>query len=139
MGNNNFSQFSVYFQMFIRTLNANPIKLAVAKVVMLDPLFSPSAPASASWADTMKTTVAKNSTKRSCFIILSWNIKRMHKRTTVGIICHNNELSSSLRWLDCLQTDSEVFVLSAEINQILLKNSFIPTLLIFMCLVALYQ
>ena len=48
MGNNNFSQFSVYFQMFIRTLNANPIKLAVAKVVMLDQLFSPSAPASAS-------------------------------------------------------------------------------------------
>ena len=48
--------------------------------------------------------------------------------TRAAIICHNDELSSSLGWLDCLLTDSEVFILSAEINQILLKISFIPIL-----------
>ena len=28
-----------------------------------------------------------------------------------AIICHNDELSLSLSWLDCLLTDSEVFIL----------------------------
>ena len=36
-------------------------------------------------------------------------------------------------------TDSEVFILFAEINQILFNISFIPNLLIFMYLVGLYQ
>ena len=53
-----------------------------------------------------------------------------------AIICHNDELS--LSWLDCLLTDSEVFILFAEINQILLKIYFFPILLTFMYLVALY-
>ena len=48
--------------------------------------------------------------------------------TSVAIICHNDELSSSLGWLDCLLTDSEVFILSAEISQLLLKIYFIPIL-----------
>ena len=42
--------------------------------------------------------------------------------TSAAIICHNDELS--LSWFDCLLTDSEVFILFAEINQILLKISF---------------
>ena len=48
----------------------------------------------------------------------------------------NEELSLSLTCLDCLQIDSEGFIL---INQIFLKISFIPILLTFMYLVALYQ
>ena len=60
--------------------------------------------------------------------------------TIAAIICHNDELSSSFSWLDCLQTDSELFlILFAEINQLLLKISFIPIILTFMYLVALYQ
>ena len=55
----------------------------------------------------------------------------------VRIICHNDDLS--LTWLDCLQIDSEGFILFAEINQMLLKISFIPILITFMHLVALYQ
>ena len=31
-----------------------------------------------------------------------------------AIICHNDELSLSLTWLDCLQLDSEGFILLAE-------------------------
>ena len=38
----------------------------------------------------------------------------------VTIICHDDYL------VDCLQIDSEGFILFAEINQILLKISFIP-------------
>ena len=45
----------------------------------------------------------------------------------------------SLSWLDCLLPDSKVFILVAEINQILLKTSFIPIFLTLMYLVALYQ
>ena len=48
------------------------------------------------------------------------------------IICHFDELSSSLTWLDCLGIDSEGFIFFAEINQILLKISFIPIILTFM-------
>ena len=44
-----------------------------------------------------------------------------------------------LTWLDCLLTDSEFFIWFAEISQILLKICFIPILLTFMYLVALYQ
>ena len=54
-----------------------------------------------------------------------WN----YKTTFAAIIYHNDELSSSLSWFDCLQTDSEVVILSAKITQILLKISFIPILL----------
>ena len=53
------------------------------------------------------------------------------------IICHNYDLNLSLTWLaDCLQMDSEVLILFAEI---LLKMSFISILLTCMYLVALYQ
>ena len=50
------------------------------------------------------------------------------------IICQFDELSLNLSWLDCLQIDSEDFILLAEINQILLKISFIlnPTFMQFM-------
>ena len=57
----------------------------------------------------------------------------------VTIICNNDELSLSLTWPDCLQIDSEAFILFVEINQILLKISFIPILLAFMYLVAVFQ
>ena len=53
------------------------------------------------------------------------------------IICHNYDLNLSLIWLaDCLQMDSEVLILFAEV---LLKMSFISILLTCMYLVALYQ
>ena len=55
----------------------------------------------------------------------------------MAIICHNDDLSLSLTCVDLLQIDSESFLLFAEINQILLKISFIPILLTFMYLVAL--
>ena len=58
---------------------------------------------------------------------------------TVAIVCHINDTSLSLTLLDCLQIDSEGFILFAEINQMLLKVSFIPIFLTFMHLVALYQ
>merc|ERR1711956_9274 len=67
---------SVYCQKFIRTLNANPIKLAVANVVVQAPAgtvtfaATVSLAAAASLADNMRTTVAIKSTKKSCFIIL---------------------------------------------------------------------
>ena len=82
------------------------------------------------------------SQKNSVYDLFIHNLRMFFFRaveTSVAIICHNDELSSSLRWLDCLLTDSEVFILSAEINQVLLKISFIPILLTFMYLVALYQ
>ena len=42
---------------------------------------------------------------------------------TVAIVCHINDNSLSLTLLDCLQIDSEGFMLFAEINQILFKTS----------------
>ena len=60
----------------------------------------------------------------------------------VAIICHGDELSSSLclSWLGCLLTDSELFILFAENSQSLLKISVIPILLTFTkYLVALNQ
>jgi hypothetical protein len=59
------------------------------------------------------------------------------KEDSAAIICHNVELSSSL--LDCLLTNSEVFILFVEIYQILLKIYFIPILKTFIDLVALYE
>ena len=61
--------------------------------------------------------------------------------TYAAIICHKDELSSSssLAWFDCLQTDSEDFILLAESNQILFKISFILILWTFKYLIALYQ
>ena len=52
-------------------------------------------------------------------------------------VCQNDKLSSSLTWLDCLQINSEGFILLAESNQILLRISFILIPLNFMYLVAL--
>ena len=42
-------------------------------------------------------------------------------------------------WLDCLQIDSEGFILFAETNQTFLKIYIILTPLTFMYLVAIYQ
>ena len=53
-----------------------------------------------------------------------------------AIIYHYDVMS--LNGLDCLQIDSQG-ILFAEINQILLKISFISILLTFVYLVALYQ
>ena len=60
-----------------------------------------------------------------------------NQKIFAAIICHNDELSSSFSWLDCLPTHSEVFILFAEINPLLLKISFISILLTFTYLVAL--
>ena len=57
----------------------------------------------------------------------------------VTIICNNDDLSLSLTWPDCLQIDSDAFILVVEINQILLKIYFTPILLAFMYLVAIFQ
>ena len=48
-------------------------------------------------------------------------------------------MSSNLNQLDCLQIDSECFILFAGIDQILLKIYFIHILITFIYLVALYQ
>ena len=61
------------------------------------------------------------------------------RQFSAAIICCNDELSSSLTRLDCLQIDWENVILLAESNQILLKNYFILILLTFKYLVALYQ
>ena len=62
----------------------------------------------------------------------------VEEQLNATIICQFDELS--LTWLDCLQIDSEDFILFSEINQILLKLFFIPislTFMQFMYLVAL--
>ena len=51
--------------------------------------------------------------------------------------CHNDELSSTMCWVGCLVTDSDLFILFAENSQILLKISVIPILLTVIYLVAL--
>jgi len=58
-------------------------------------------------------------------------------KISVTIMCHNDELSWTMSWFGCLLPDSELFILFAENNQILLKISVIPILLTFMYLVAL--
>ena len=52
-------------------------------------------------------------------------------------MCRNDELSSTMSWVGRLLKDSEIFILFADNNQILLKISVIPILLTFMYLVAL--
>ena len=52
-------------------------------------------------------------------------------------MCRNDELSSTMSWVGCLPTDSELFILFAENSQILLKIYVIPILLTFIYLVAL--
>ena len=52
-------------------------------------------------------------------------------------MCHNDELSSTMSWISCLQIYSELFILFAENSHILLKISVIPILLTFIYLVAL--
>ena len=52
-------------------------------------------------------------------------------------MCRNDELSSTMSWVGCLLTDSELFVLFAENSQIFLKISGIPIILTFTYLVAL--
>ena len=47
------------------------------------------------------------------------------------IMCRNDELSSTMSWVDCLLKGSELFILFAENSQILLKISDIPILLTF--------
>ena len=55
----------------------------------------------------------------------------------VTIMCRNDELSSTMGWVGCLLTDSELFIILAENSQILLKISVISIILIFIFLVAL--
>ena len=50
------------------------------------------------------------------------------KELCVTIMCHNDELSWTMSWVDCLLKDSELFILFAENSQILLKISIIPIL-----------
>ena len=57
-----------------------------------------------------------------------------NQKIFAAIICHNDELSLSS--LDLIEV---FFIWFAEISQILLEIYFIPILLIFMYLVALYQ
>jgi ABC-type Na+ efflux pump permease subunit len=52
-------------------------------------------------------------------------------------MCRKDELKSMMSWVGCLLKDTELFVLFAENNQILLKISVIPILLTFIHLVAL--
>ena len=52
-------------------------------------------------------------------------------------MCRNDELISTMSWVGCLLEDSELFILFAENNQILLKISVIPILLTIIYLVAL--
>ena len=49
----------------------------------------------------------------------------------------NDEMSSTVSWVDCLMTDLVLFILFAENSQILLKIFVIPILLTFIYLVAL--
>ena len=56
----------------------------------------------------------------------------LEKHSYVTIICHNDDLSLSFTWLDCLLITSEGFIFFAEINQVLLKISFLPIILTFM-------
>ena len=51
-------------------------------------------------------------------------------------MCRNDELSSTMSWVGCLQKDSELFILFAENSQILLKIYFNAILLSFIYLVA---
>ena len=46
------------------------------------------------------------------------------------IMCHNDELSSTMSWVGCLLKVSELFILFAENSQTLLKISVIPILFI---------
>ena len=73
-----------------------------------------------------------------------WRVKIMdHNRVVVLILvlnvpnfCLNDELSSTMNWVGCFLTDSELFMFG-ENRQILLKISVIPIFLTFMYLVAL--
>ena len=53
----------------------------------------------------------------------------------VTIMCRHDELSSTMSWVGCLLKDSELFILFAENNQILLKISVFFILLTFIYLV----
>mgnify|MGYP006975843901 CR=1 FL=1 len=52
-------------------------------------------------------------------------------------MCRDDELSLMMSWVGFLLNDSELFILYAENNQILLKISVIPILFTFIYLVAL--
>ena len=54
-----------------------------------------------------------------------YNVEKSNS-TSAAIICHNDELSLSMSWLDCLLTDSEDFILFSEINQIFSKFILFP-------------
>ena len=60
-------------------------------------------------------------------------------KTNEATIFHNDELSTSLTWHDCLQIDPEGFILLAESNQIITKIYFILILLTFIYLVGSYR
>ena len=57
--------------------------------------------------------------------------------SNVPNFCPNDELNSTMIWVGCLLTDSELFILFAENSQILIEIFVIPSLLTFIYLVAL--
>ena len=65
------------------------------------------------------------------------SLKRTHhNKVFVTVMCHNDELSLTIKWVGCLLPDSEIFILFAENSRILLKMLVIPIVLTFMYLVA---
>ena len=66
------------------------------------------------------------------------NLEVTKRQTSwVTIMCHNDELSSTVNRVVCLLPDSELFILSAENSQILLNIYVIPILSTFIYLEAL--
>ena len=90
------------------------------------------------------STLVQSLTLEIAFLLSHWLIhpqliERWKSNTYVTIICHNDDLSLSSTWVDCLQIDSKGIILFAEIKRILLNIFFIPILLTFLYLVALYH
>ena len=71
------------------------------------------------------------------YFYLSKGFSDFSETTFESIICQNDELSSTMRWVSCLLKDSQLFILCAENRQILLKICVIPIPLTFMYMGAL--
>ena len=67
------------------------------------------------------------------------NANSARLETIVTIMCHNDELSSTMSWVGCLLKDSKLFILFAENSQILLKISVILNLLTFIYIMGVYR
>ena len=79
-------------------------------------------------------TVKKNRVLKSKRLILGKAICFFKKTflsqgdSNVTIMCLNDELSSTMKWVGCLLKDSKLIILFAENSQILLKISVMPIL-----------